>query len=194
MVSSGASFACTGIMRRAPAPALTGRGLTDWIGVDVYQPRPRPQWHRLSAVDREGKTATCSICGEISPVRLRASGTAECMTARRGNRNGVTDEARARRRERNRAYASLESLLRQRQRKYGWDETFTVTDYAHLLEAQGGACAICGGTDYGRSLAVDHDHRTGKVRSLLCTRCNTVLGRVDDDKKLLRAALAYLNR
>ena len=54
-----------------------------------------------------------------------------------------------------------------------------ITDegYQALLEAQGGKCAICGNPpkEGGRRLHVDHNHRTGKVRGLLCFRCNRAL-------------------
>ncbi len=43
-------------------------------------------------------------------------------------------------------------------------------------------------------LAIDHDHKTGQVRSLLCKKCNGVLGLVDDDPALLRAAADYIER
>ena len=48
-------------------------------------------------------------------------------------------------------------------------------EYARLLEAQGGGCAICGAKPKTRRLHVDHDHATGKVRGLLCHRCNRAL-------------------
>jgi hypothetical protein len=49
-----------------------------------------------------------------------------------------------------------------------------VTDeqYERLLAAQGGHCALCPSTPKTRRLHVDHDHRTGLVRGLLCHRCN----------------------
>jgi len=52
-----------------------------------------------------------------------------------------------------------------------------VTDEAYeaLLDAQGGGCAICGAKPKTRRLHVDHDHATGKVRGLLCHRCNRAL-------------------
>lgn len=50
-------------------------------------------------------------------------------------------------------------------------------------------CAICGSV---KSLSVDHCHTTGKVRNLLCTPCNTALGKFRDDPALLRAAALYL--
>lgn len=48
----------------------------------------------------------------------------------------------------------------------------TDTEYAAMLEAQDGGCAICGAPPKTRRLSVDHNHRTGKVRGLLCFRCN----------------------
>jgi hypothetical protein len=51
----------------------------------------------------------------------------------------------------------------------------TDAEYARLLEAQGGHCALCPNTPKTRRLHVDHDHATGKVRGLLCHRCNRAL-------------------
>ena len=72
--------------------------------------------------------------------------------------------------------------------------------YAQKLAAQNFVCAVCGGTNGKCQLAVDHDHKCcpgntscGKcVRSLLCNRCNTVLGFVQDDRDLLLALVRYL--
>jgi len=63
--------------------------------------------------------------------------------------------------------------------------------YQTILEQQGGVCYICGNQDF-RNLAVDHDHKTGKVRRLLCTSCNTGLGKFRDDPALLRKAAEYV--
>jgi hypothetical protein len=41
---------------------------------------------------------------------------------------------------------------------------------------------------------VDHDHATGAIRGLLCRRCNDVLGKVDDDREILRRAMTYLKK
>ena len=48
-------------------------------------------------------------------------------------------------------------------------------DYARRLAEQGGGCAICGNTPKTRRLHVDHDHGDGRVRGLLCHRCNRAL-------------------
>ena len=69
----------------------------------------------------------------------------------------------------------------------------TAEQYDEMLASQSGGCAICRKTcSSGRRLAVDHDHATGKVRGLLCAKCNQGLGQFRDDPELLRVAMAYL--
>lgn len=72
-------------------------------------------------------------------------------------------------------------------KKYGLDEKV----YAALLEKQSGGCAICGKKDRKR-LAVDHCHKRGAVRGLLCFQCNTGLGKFQDSEQLLLKAAEYL--
>ena len=73
--------------------------------------------------------------------------------------------------------------------KYG----LSVEDYAMLFESCGGKCAICGTTQFGTKRPhVDHDHETGKVRGLLCSRCNLGIGYFGDSPELLLEAAAYL--
>jgi len=78
------------------------------------------------------------------------------------------------------------SLLRQ----YG----LTPEMFAEKETEQNGKCAICGQTNNGKTLHVDHNHKTNAVRALLCTRCNNVLGQVDDDIDLLQALIAYIQK
>lgn len=74
-------------------------------------------------------------------------------------------------------------------KKYG----LSVEDYDRLFKAQSGACAICKTAPKPyRRLSVDHDHRTGVVRGLLCQRCNTGLGMFSDSSGLLQTASLYL--
>jgi hypothetical protein len=71
----------------------------------------------------------------------------------------------------------------------------TPEDYDRLLEAQGGVCAICKRYPPHRRikrLCVDHDHKTGRIRGLLCSRCNSGIGMLQDDEASLSGAIAYL--
>jgi hypothetical protein len=76
----------------------------------------------------------------------------------------------------------------------------TLAEYTQMAIAQNGKCAICkcdethtrGGKV--KALAVDHDHATGKVRALLCSECNQMLGKVKDSRDTLLAAVAYLDK
>lgn len=77
-----------------------------------------------------------------------------------------------------------------RQRLYG----VPLDVYRSMLAAQNGLCAICGGPPGKRSLNVDHDHITGRVRALLCARCNVGIGGLQDDPDLMRKAIAYIER
>jgi len=70
-------------------------------------------------------------------------------------------------------------------RQYG----MTDKDIAAMLERQDNACAVC---RKAAPLMVDHCHATGRVRGLLCRRCNSALGWVNDDPEILRGLIAYL--
>jgi len=86
----------------------------------------------------------------------------------------------------------------QLKKKFG----LTLDVYEAILEHQGGVCAICGkaetminsGSKRLQPLAVDHCHKTGRVRGLLCAKCNHALGNFDDSTALLRRAIKYLER
>ena len=69
----------------------------------------------------------------------------------------------------------------------------TPADYDRLLAAQGGHCALCPNTPKSRRLHVDHDHRTGAVRGLLCYRCNRALPAYVDATWLALASVYVSN-
>jgi hypothetical protein len=82
---------------------------------------------------------------------------------------------------------------------YDWRERqlknlygIAIEEYNLLFQKQNGKCAICNNTQLDRRLAVDHDHKTGKIRGLLCQKCNTALGRFEDNSELLKRAIQYL--
>jgi hypothetical protein len=68
----------------------------------------------------------------------------------------------------------------------------TPEDYLSLFDAQKGRCALCGAEPSNRRLCVDHDHKTGQVRGLLCSLCNRTLGMQDDNPAWFRRAASYL--
>jgi hypothetical protein len=74
-------------------------------------------------------------------------------------------------------------------RRFGitWDE------YQEFVSAK--TCEVCGdaGDSLGR-LSLDHDHETGQLRGVLCTKCNLALGCVNDDPERLHALALYLER
>ncbi len=72
---------------------------------------------------------------------------------------------------------------------YGLD----AGEYERRYAEQGGVCAIClRATGRAKRLSVDHDHRTGRVRGLLCGPCNQLIGRLGADA--LRRAAEYLEK
>jgi hypothetical protein len=71
-------------------------------------------------------------------------------------------------------------------------------DYSRMCSRQHGKCAICcappGNGRSKRFLHVDHDHKTGEVRGLLCNSCNLMIGMARDRADVLKAAAQYLDR
>ncbi len=157
----------------------------------------------------DGVTKTCSSCQINKPVAefgkqsVRPDGLEvackACMKERAAKRyedpktrKRILD-ATARWRERN-PDADADKHLR---RKYG----ITLERYNELFEAQGGVCALCKKGEAtkrrkkgeGRErLAVDHCHDTGRVRGLLCFKCNTAIGSLGDTEEDARRVVEYL--
>ncbi len=158
-------------------------------------------------MSRTGKTGRCFGCGVAVPRSIRRNGSlgrapSYCSEAcrprcvregcdrpqRKGDICGshyATDFERARH-ERDPGY--------RRRQKLRLNFGITPEEYDQMVVAQAGGCAICGdpvslGLDV---LEVDHDHTTGRIRGLLCGRCNKGIGLFRDDPSLLRRAVAYL--
>lgn len=97
-----------------------------------------------------------------------------------------------------RKYDSLDSTKnrnklhseKQKYKKFG----ITKNIFDNLCSNQKGCCAICEcPANSEKSLAIDHNHETGKVRGLLCAKCNVGLGMFKDNKNLLANAINYLS-
>lgn len=115
--------------------------------------------------------ASCKSCGSTSRA-LKAPGP-RCATCLRGLKKAQKRAAHGR------------WILK----TYG----LTLEQYEALYEAQGGVCWICRrATGRTRRLAVDHDHKTGYVRGLLCKPCNSVLAHIRDDYDTAWRISSYL--
>lgn len=83
----------------------------------------------------------------------------------------------------------------ERDRKWKTRYHITPEEYLEMYNKQNGVCAICGQPETnGKLLAVDHDHGNGKIRGLLCSKCNKGLAHFNDATLLLRKAMIYLNK
>jgi hypothetical protein len=134
--------------------------------------------------DKSGFTYRCKICRNETSRKWNLKNPDKVKEANLLNRD-----------KRKKFYSSPEGIVCSRKahlkRMYG----ITLDDFNKMLKNQGGKCAICRGTetrDKHKVMAVDHDHKTGKVRALLCFKCNSALGNFNDDPELLKKALKYL--
>ncbi len=82
--------------------------------------------------------------------------------------------------------------LENRKRKLKRNFDLTIEEYDTLLQSQGGVCAICQLPPDWRALAVDHDHKTGLVRGILCYKCNVGIGMLNEDLVRIDRAATYL--
>ena len=119
------------------------------------------------------------------------------------NRDAIIERVRQWRIENPEKYAALQRRTKERnpdrvrasnrrghlERKYG----LSLEDFDFLVIAQNNLCALCGRPDE-QGLHVDHDHITGRVRGLLCGKCNKAIGLLDEDPALFAAAVLYLER
>ena len=83
---------------------------------------------------------------------------------------------------------SKESRRAETLKKYN----LTPEEFTYMVMEQGGVCGICGLVP--SALYVDHDHATGKVRGLLCQKCNSGIGFLGDSLEGLEKAIAYLKK
>lgn len=164
------------------------------------------QMEKKARTPDDNGTKACNKCGEVKRLLefYAHRGTKDgrgtyCMTCEKAaSRQWRKDNAE--RVKRNNAERKPEVARRNNRRwwlrLYGLDEQ----QYQALLDEQGGTCAICrqpetwidSRTGQPRQLAVDHDHRTNRVRGLLCGKCNRGLGLFDDDDARMAQAARYL--
>lgn len=155
--------------------------------------KPLGAFYRAPA-NRDGRRGDCKDCNLAAKRKWyeqnRERAIERARTWQRENRARYQDKQR-RYREANRDELSRKNRERHLQKTFG----ITLADYVRMLEEQGFGCGICGDAPpEGGSFHVDHDPRSGRVRGLLCVRCNNGLGQFRDTSSLLRSAIDYLHR
>lgn len=140
--------------------------------------------HKITNPDLETRTGTCSVCGPVGIMvgpKYKGRSYWRCGKSRRWDEN---------------SRYRTDSAVREAQRQARFKRLYgiTVEEYAKMLEAQEGVCARCKKPPQeAMALAVDHCHKTGRVRGLLCGPCNTYLGRLEANLDQLQNDLNYLN-
>ncbi len=80
-----------------------------------------------------------------------------------------------------------------RREHYKYRYKITVGEFNKMSKKQGHKCKICRKPDEKNSvLCVDHCHKTGKIRGLLCNHCNRAIGQFRENVKILEKAVIYL--
>ena len=99
---------------------------------------------------------------------------------------------RAQKRRENRELFKQKDFEQDLRRHYG----LSVSDYDQMLTSQNHCCGCCGRhkSEFKRGLHVDHNHITGQIRGLLCTRCNPGIGYFEDSIEKLELAITYLKK
>jgi hypothetical protein len=157
---------------------------------------------RRVAFDCEVRANRPTGLGKMTLRRDRSA-----WNAKRRKRYTEDLEHRERRKAQHRAYYAVhKEQIKERQRRRSWAKKLSDfwrrlarfygisrEQYEGLLAKQGGVCGICRKPPQ-EPLCVDHSHATGRVRGLLCRKCNTGLGSYDDDVSLMAAGIAYLRK
>lgn len=137
---------------------------------------------------------TCTLCNEAKPLSefWKDSSKSDGKSSRcRTCKSKIYNSYRKSRGYDKKRYWKNPMKERERHltRKYG----ITLNDYNAMFDAQDGRCAICRRSQK-RALDVDHCHASGRVRGLLCTNCNRLIGHAGDSEDRLASAIAYLRR
>lgn len=153
----------------------------------------------------ESRLAWFYVTGEWPErrVRYKNGNPQDCRFANLTLYNGIGGEYDHKTREGKIAYLRAYRAASPRLEKSRWLRAkfdLSLDDYEKMLAAQDGVCAICKQPETHKrngkvkALAVDHNHSTGEVRGLLCSDCNTAIGKLREDPEILMSAVRYLEQ
>jgi hypothetical protein len=154
------------------------------------QLKPLDEFYKAPGM-RDGHRNDCKSCnGAASAERHRRNPGPARERAKRWRLENPERYAENQRRTRESGSKKLTDRRGHLKRTFG----ITLEQYEAMLAAQHGGCAICGKPARDDiALHVDHGHDTGRVRGLPCFDCNAGLGKLREDRELLRAAERYLD-
>ncbi len=138
----------------------------------------------------ETQQRTCRVCGQEQPI------TEYYKTGRKNDKNPDERHHECKTCTKARLKDSP-SQAPERKRELHLQRTYGISpeEYNQMLLKQEGKCSACPATEAGGKhnvFVVDHCHRTGKVRGLLCKDCNIVLGIMQDDPSRFANLITYL--
>lgn len=150
------------------------------------------------------QTCECILNNENWTASMQKYGRyicSKCWTARQkayNSKNPNIKEQRNEQRKKREDKWSSERKFQENRKRYGnWIKRkygITIEEYECLLYNQDNKCAICFSSDpKGKGgFHIDHCHESGKIRGILCSMCNLMLGKAGDDPALLRRAANYI--
>lgn len=146
------------------------------------------------------KNKKCPICGKTKPLsefhKSKVNKFGRAYRCKQCTSIWSKDYHRKNKEERNKKhqeyYKNNTDVFRNKEYKRLYE--ITLEDYNKMFEEQQGRCAICGKhvSEFKSNLAVDHCHKSGKIRGLLCVSCNTKLSVVEDND-FVKMATKYLS-
>jgi hypothetical protein len=89
---------------------------------------------------------------------------------------------------------ALQQKIASRKHKLKTVYGLTLDQFEAMYASQAGQCAICKNYVLKNAICIDHNHSTGKVRALLCRKCNAGLGLFDEHIAVLKIAIEYLSK
>ena len=151
--------------------------------------KPLDDFYRCAGM-KDGHRHDCKVCNLAAKKARYDADPQKAITRVVTWQKANADHVRAVRRAHN---ATPERQRKQRDSYYLRTYGLTADQFDALLEQQGGGCAICRKLfERLASMHLDHDHRTGRIRGILCLNCNQGVGKFFDDPELLERAAAYL--
>jgi hypothetical protein len=158
--------------------------------------------NRSQSIDPSIKELHCGKCKLTKPVdqfnpymlRIKYPYCRECRILATANHHAKAESKKKHRDWYNRKYKDISEDKRMK-KQYG----ISLEDYKKMSELQKGLCLICKKPELtflnqtARKLSIDHCHKTGKVRGLLCQKCNMAIGIFSESEDILNSAIKYLS-